>query len=175
MNRKKYQDSIRNMVTAAVFASLILVLTAFVHIPTHQGYVHIGDGLIYLAAAVLPAPYAIAASAIGAGLSDYISGYAVYVLPTVIIKSLTAAIFSSKGNKILTRRNLIVLIPAALICVGGYYAAGAAIDILSGTPFEASLIAALADIPTNIIQSVLSSILFIILAAALDKLKFKKS
>ena len=73
MNRKNYQDHLKYTVLAAMFAAMVYVMTAFVHIPTNQGYVHIGDGIIFLAAAILPAPYAMAAGAVGAGLSDYLS------------------------------------------------------------------------------------------------------
>ena len=45
------QENIKNMAITAMFAAMVYVLTAFVHIPTHQGYVHVGDGIIYLSAA----------------------------------------------------------------------------------------------------------------------------
>ena len=48
------------MTTTALFAALICITTAYIfHIPVgaNGGYVHVGDALIYLAAAVLPAPY----------------------------------------------------------------------------------------------------------------------
>ena len=37
------------------------------------GYIHLGDALIYLAAVLLPAPYAMAAGAIGGGLADLLT------------------------------------------------------------------------------------------------------
>lgn len=169
MNRSKYQVQIKNMILAALFAAMIYVMTAFVHIPTQQGYVHIGDGVIYLAAAILPTPFAMFAAAIGAGLSDYLSGYAIWVLPTVIIKAATAAVFTSKKDKILDKRNLLSIIPAGLICIGGYYISGVALAILSGSAAEAAFAAAIADIPTNAIQVAGSTALFIILGGAFDK------
>lgn len=166
MERRKSQEHLQNLVLAAVLSSMVYVLTAFLKIPTHQGYIHIGDGIIYLAATVLPLPYAMAVGAVGAGLSDYLSGYAVWVLPTVIIKALTAAAFTVKKDNIINARNIIGIVPAAVICVAGYYIASV---ILYG-----DFGAALSDVPTNIVQSVSSAALFIFLGLALDRMDFKK-
>ena len=174
MNRKLYQEHLKNIVLAALFAAMVYIMTAFVHIPTHQGYVHIGDGVIYLAAALLPTPYAIGAAAIGAGLSDYLSGYAMWVLPTMIIKAFTASVFTCKKQTIINKRNLLAIIPAVIICIGGYYIAGVLLAFLSGSSFNAAIVAALADIPSNLIQGVGSSVLFVILGTALDRTGIKK-
>ncbi len=174
MNRKSTGDHLKYMILAALFAAMTYVMTAFVHIPTNQGYVHIGDGVIFLAAALLPTPYAMAAGALGAGLSDYLSGYAMWVLPTMIIKAATAAVFSSKRQTIICKRNLAAIIPAAFICVGGYYIAGALLAFLSGSSITAALAAAVADIPSNIIQCVGSAVLFLLLGTALDRTGMKK-
>ena len=166
MERNKTQEHLKNLILAALFAAMVYVLTAFLKIPTHQGYIHIGDGMIYLAASLLPMPYAMAAGAIGAGLSDYLSGYAMWVLPTVIIKAVTVLAFSRKKDTIINVRNLIGIIPAIIICVGGYYLAS---GIMYG-----NFGAALSDIPTNLIQGVASAVLFVCLGFALDRMKFKK-
>ncbi len=166
MERKKRSEQLRYLVLTAVLSAMVYVLTAFIHIPTHQGYIHVGDGIIYLAAALLPWPYAMLTGAIGAGLSDYLSGYPLWVLPTVIIKALTVLAFSRSKPSIIHKRNLIGLVPAALIGIGGYYVAGA---ILYG-----SWAAALVDIPTNALQCVGSAALFVFLGLSLDKLSFKE-
>lgn len=166
MERKRTQEHLKNLVLAALFGAMVYVLTAFLKIPTHQGYIHIGDGIIYLAAALLPLPYAMAAGAIGAGLSDYLSGYAMWVLPTVIIKAVTVFAFSRKKDTIINVRNFIGIVPAILICVGGYYVAS---GILYG-----DFVSALADVPTNCIQGIGSAILFVFLGLALDRMNFKK-
>lgn len=173
MEREKTNQRLRYMVLAALFAAMVYVMTAFVHVPTHQGYVHIGDGVIFLAASILPAPYAVAASAIGAGLSDFLSGYAIWVAPTMAIKALTALVFSSAGERIIRRRNFAALIPAAAICVGGYYIAGALLALASGSDPAAAFGAALADVPTNLLQTAMSAALYIPLGLALDKMQFK--
>lgn len=166
MNRTKTQEHLKYLVLTALFAAMTYVLIAFLHINTNQGYFHFGDGMIYIAASLLPMPYAMAAGAIGGGLSDLLSGYAIWVLPTALIKAATAACFSRKNEKMICVRNLIALIPALVICVGGYYLAG---GLLYGD-FKAALI----DIPTNIIQSLGSAVLFVLIGLALDRAGFKK-
>ena len=55
----------RLLALSGLFAAVIFAVTAYIHIPTGLGYTHAGDGIIYLAASLLPAPYAAAASAVG--------------------------------------------------------------------------------------------------------------
>ena len=59
------------LVISALFAAAIAVMTAYLlHIPIPTGgYIHVGDALIYLAACLLPAPYAVGAAMVGAGLA----------------------------------------------------------------------------------------------------------
>ena len=166
MERKRSREHLKNVLMTALFAAMIYVVTSFVKIPTYQGYIHIGDGIMYLAAALLPAPYSIAAAAIGGGLADYLSGFAVWVLPTVLIKSAEAAMFTSKENKIVNRHNIIAVILSSVVCVAGYYLAE---GILYG-----NFVSALASIPTNLIQAVGSAVLFIFVGMSLDKTDIRK-
>lgn len=166
MERKKEQEHLKYLVLAAIFSAMVYVLTAFVRIPTHQGYIHVGDGIIFLAASILPLPYAMLTGAVGAGLSDYLSGYPMWILPTVIIKSLTAVSFTRNKPTIITKRNLFALVPALILCVGGYY--------LSAVILYGDWGAALIDIPTNCIQSAASAALFVFMGLSLDRAGFKK-
>ena len=161
------KEKTKNLVLTAMFAALVFAATAYIlHIPTQNGYIHIGDAFIYMAASILPAPYAVAAGAIGAALSDGLTGYAIWVLPSILIKSATAAVFTSKHRTILCRRNLLACAAALGLCAGGYYVAE---GILYG-----NFISALASIPTNILQAVVSIIIYGIIGFALDRLKFKE-
>ena len=166
MERKKSQEHLKNVLMTALFAAMIYVVTSFVKIPTYQGYIHVGDGIMYLAAALLPLPYSIAAAAIGGGLADYLSGFAVWVVPTVLIKSAEAALFTSRESKILSRHNMIAVILSSVICMAGYYLAEGLI--------YGNFIAALASIPTNLIQAVGSAALFAFMGMSLDKTGLRK-
>ena len=90
----------RNLVTSALLAAIICLVTGYIlHIPTpNGGYAHIGDAVIYLSASILPLPYAIACSAIGAGLADLTTGAIIWVVPTLIIKPILVLCFSNKTS-----------------------------------------------------------------------------
>ena len=57
----KTNQPLYRAVLAALFAAAIALATAYLlHIPLPTGgYVHLGDTLIYLAACLLPTPYAV--------------------------------------------------------------------------------------------------------------------
>ncbi|MGN1113664.1 MAG: TIGR04002 family protein [Oscillospiraceae bacterium] len=162
----KSNKQIKLLVFTGLFTAIIYVLTAFLHVPTIKGYVHIGDGIIFLAASVLPTPYAVFAAAVGGALSDALSGYWIWVPATLIIKGLTALFFTSKKPTILNVRNFIALIPALILCVGGY-------GLYSGIFIYGNLVAGFADAIPNVLQIATSAVLYIILGFALDKLHFK--
>ena len=163
-------------VIAAVFAALTAVMTAFLHIPSgvNGGYVHVGDAVIFLAASFLPTPYAVGAAAIGGGLADIISGAPLWAPFTVVIKALLALLISAKGEKMLSRRNMLMMIPCAAISIAGYYLASAIITVISGGAFSAGLIAAIGEIVGNFSQAIGSTVLYFVVAAVLDKTGFKR-
>ena len=112
------KKSTRLLCMAAIFTALVFVVTAYLHIPTNNGYIHVGDGLIYLAACMLPWPYAVAVGAGGALLADCLTGFAVWAPASVIIKSVTALLFTSKSKRIMGMRNRLMLLPAAVFLRG---------------------------------------------------------
>lgn len=158
-------QKIKLMCLAGVFTALVYVFTAYLHIPSHTGYTHVGDGFIYLAACLLPLPYAAFVGAVGALLADCLTGFAIWAPGSVIIKAVAVLFFVRKSEKIITLRNALALLPASAVCIGGYYLYEA---IITG-----NFVAPIAGIPGYITQSVLSSILFVVLGLALDKIKAK--
>lgn len=79
----------RKLMTTSMAAALIFLGTFVLKIPIITGYIHLGDGVILALSAVM-GPSAILAAAIGSALCDILSGYAMYALPTAIIKGLMA-------------------------------------------------------------------------------------
>ncbi len=155
------------LTTSALFAALICVTTAYVfHIPfgANGGYIHIGDALIYLGAAILPAPYAIAAAALGGLFADLFTA-PIWAPATFIIKAMVASSFTSKKKNIVNARNIIALFIAAIISIAGYYIAEV---IIFG-----NAAVAIASVVSSTIQAIGSSVLFITFGLTLDKMKFK--
>ncbi len=159
------QRQILRLCLAATMAAIIYVFTAIFHIPTHTGYTHVGDGFLYLAACLLPGPYAAAAGAIGAGLADLLSGYAIWAPGTVVIKSLTALCFSHRAERIVCPRNLFALVPAWALCIGGYF--------LYEGALTGNFAVALLGIPGYIVQVLCSTVLYLSLGKALDGARLK--
>lgn len=162
-------NKIKNIVLTALFASIIYVSVAFLfHIPTglNNGYIHLGDAFIYLGAAILPMPFNMIAAGIGAGLADVLSGSAIWLIPTLIIKSIIALSFTSKGDKILCKKNIIAVFISGFIGISGYYIAEL---ILLG-----NFLAPIAGVLPNLVQAIGSGLIFVLIAISLDKLNLKK-
>ena len=159
------KKQIRYMTLSGVFCALVFVFTAYLHVPVHTGYAHMGDGLIYVAACILPLPYGLFVGGIGALLADALTGYAIWAPGSLIIKAATVLMFSRKCEKILSARNLIALIPAWILCVCGYYLYE---GIITG-----NFVAPAAGVVGNLIQCAFSTALFIVIATVFDRLKIK--
>ena len=164
------RNLIKNLVISALFAAVIMLATGYLpRVPIAGGaggYVHLGDVFVYLAASFSGFPYGLAAAAVGAGIADLLTGYAVWMPGTIIIKALMALMFINNKKKILPVRNIIAVIPAGLICAGGYYVYEAIIVSSFKVP--------LASLPFNLIQAGISAALYIIIALALDKINIKQ-
>lgn len=160
------RNKIKLICITGIFTAIVYIFTAYLHIPSHTGYTHVGDGFIYLTASLLPLPYAVFTGAVGALLADCFTGFAIWAPASIIIKTLTVLFFTSKSKKIISVRNIIALLPSALLCIGGYYIYEA---IITG-----NLITPLSGVLGYITQSVFSSILYIALGIALDKFKIKE-
>ena len=115
--------SVKQLTLAGVLAALVFVLTYLpkVPVPVTGGYIHLGDGAIFLSVLLL-GPLGIPAAAVGSGLSDLIGGYMVYVIPTVIIKGLVALIAWKLYRKGSWVSAVIAFVIAEAIMVLGYFA-----------------------------------------------------
>ena len=164
MSHSNQQTHLRQLVLTALFASAITVMTAYIlHIPIPTGgYIHLGDALIYLAACLLPAPYA---AAIGAGLADLLTA-PMWVLPTLVIKAVLVLFFTSKSERVLCPRNCAAVVMAGLFSPAAYALAGCA---MAGT-----MTAFLPQFLGTLVQGIGSGALFLVIAPALDGVKLKE-
>ncbi|MDR2524898.1 MAG: TIGR04002 family protein [Oscillospiraceae bacterium] len=170
---RKTKSTLPHLSLAAVFTALITVFTAYIgHIPMpgNLGYLHFGDALIFLAACLLPKPWAMAAGALGGGLADILT-YPAYTLPTVIIKAMLPLAFSARRQKILCPQNLLALLPALLVSAAGYLTAQL---ILFRAEEAAAFGLVLQSLGGSLAQWAGSAVLFALLALALDKASLKK-
>ncbi|MEG2044490.1 MAG: TIGR04002 family protein [Clostridia bacterium] len=157
-------------IMAAMFAAIIFIFTFTTNLRLplpNGGYLHFGDSMIYLSALLIPTPFAIVAAAIGAGLADLLSGAVIWMPFTLIIKALMAFAFIGcfNSSKLLTVTTTIRAVIASGINIVLYYFAEAII--------MSNIAAPLATLSFNLIQSGGSFVIFVLIALALDKVKFK--
>ena len=155
----------------AIFTAIILLSTMLIKFSTGlgEGYIHFGDCFIYLSACVLPFPYCLIAGAVGGAFADILGGFAVWIIPTAVIKTLIAIPFTkkkkkNKSSKILSGKTALMTVASGTISIVGYFITECILY---------SVASATLSILGNTIQAVSSGILFIVMASALDKINFK--
>jgi len=118
---KKANPTVR-LALCGMMAALIFVATYFVKLPMAMtnGYVHLGDGFILLAASLLGWS-AVPAAAVGSMLADLLGGYAMYLLPTFVIKAGVAAVAVLALRAKHEWLKVLGLIAAEAVMVGGYF------------------------------------------------------
>ena len=168
MRNKK---SLLKITYTAIFTAIIMLCTMLIKFSTGlgEGYIHFGDCFIYLTACILPFPYCLVASALGGALADILGGYAVWAIPTAIIKILIALPLMlickrNQSSKILNVKTASTTIISGVISIVGYFVTECILY---------SVASATLSIIGNTIQAVSSGVLFIIVAGALDKMNFK--
>ena len=169
MNKTFKDSKVRLITMTGLMAAMTTIFTAYIfHVPvgTNGGYIHFGDSIIYLAAAMLPMPYAMLVGALGGGIADLLTA-PMWMIPTVIIKMLIVIPFSSRRNTIMSKRNLIAPIISFFISATGYYIAEA---ILFGT--KTAIISAFSG---SFIQSGGSALFFYLAAVAFDRAGVKRN
>ncbi|MBQ3180367.1 MAG: ECF transporter S component [Firmicutes bacterium] len=122
MTRIDFQENkVKILTVGGLMAALIAVATGYLKIPTAIGYFHLGDGFIFMAAALL-GPYGALAAAIGSALADLLASYFIYAPVTFVIKGLMgliAAFCLNKQSSLPTQ--IIVMVLAEVLMVLGYF------------------------------------------------------
>ena len=154
----------KEMCLAAVMAALIMVVTMVVQIPIPAvgGYVHIGDGLIFITAIIFGKKSGAWAGAVGACLADVLTGFAVWAPFSLVIKWIMGYVVgriaeNDKNRHICTRRKLFAIFVGILISAACYYAVGAI--------FVGSFTAAIVSIPLDLFQGGIGMVLYLIISA----------
>lgn len=175
MNSK---DRTFSVVMTALMIAIITVSVMFIKVPIPftQGYVHLGDAMIFMAVLVLGWKNGAIAAAIGGALGDILGGFPVWAPWTFCIKGLMAIVMGlliayAVKKRWVTIGNLplgaiIGMILAGVINVVGYYLAE---GIMYG-----NWAAALLGVPWNIGQFAVGLIIAWVLTAALMKTTARK-
>ena len=176
----KRTNRIDSMVMTALILGLILLSTAVfkIPVPLTQGYVHLGDTMIFLGVLVLGRKNGCIAAALGSAMADVLAGYAMYAPWTFVIKGLMAFVMGTFIEAMEKKERLTVKIagiPAAeligmmlggIMMVAGY--------CIADGFFAGNMAAGILGVPANIGQFVVGMVLASSLAAALYKTPAKK-
>ena len=89
----RFSSRTRSLALTGVLCAFVCAATMVIQIPspTH-GYVNLGDAMVLLSAMLLGPWYGAAAAGIGSALADLISGYAIYIPATLLLKALAAVL-----------------------------------------------------------------------------------
>lgn len=157
------------LVQAALFCALTFVATYFSIPAPVVGNVNLGDGILLIGAWWLGLPWGLA-SALGAMLADFASGYIVYMPATLVIKLLmvlTAVLLRrtlSRTSIPSLLQRVLSAIAAELVMVFGYYLFEAFFaKFLFENLEKASFVAPLINIPFNLIQALIAVVFFTVL------------
>ena len=170
------------IIQVGLMAAITYIATFMFHIPSFMGVVHLGDSMVLLGAILLGKKRGAISAAIGMSLFDILTGYTQWAIFTLIIKGLMAYIagiiaYRRKYNGESLKNNLFAFIVAGIFMIIAYFISGAIIAkfvmFTSATLNEAFLIA-LKDIPGNISQAIVGTVIALPLSITLKK-AFKKA
>ena len=147
----------RQLTLTAMMTAIVFVATFVPKIPIPLGYIHLGNAAIFLAVMFCGRRVGIISGIIGSALADFLSGFPLWILPTMFIKAAEAEIFFRLHKK----NFLLGLIAAGLIMVTGYTLAGAIL--------YDSLNAALASTPGLLIEAAVNAFATIVISAAIRR------
>lgn len=150
----------KDMVQTGLLTALVFVATYFINIrlpiAASGGLVHLGTAMLFISSIVFGKEKGAIAGALGMGLFDLSSGWALWAPFTFIIRGIMGYIIGliaySKGkNGNSFFMNLLAVIISSLWMIAGYYIAEI---ILYG-----NYLAPLASIPGNITQNVVGALI----------------
>lgn len=156
-----------SVVLTALMISLVLVGTILLRIPVPmtQGYVHLGDAMIYLGVLLLGRRNGIIAASVGSALGDIIGGYGFWAPWSLVIKGLMAltvavVIGASVRDSSLSRRIIAMTAGGAVMCAG-YFAAE---SVIYGSMASAAI-----AVPWNAAQAAVGILISLLIAGRLEK------
>ncbi|NLY19087.1 MAG: ECF transporter S component [Clostridiaceae bacterium] len=170
----KEKVHLRKIILTGLMITLVFIATSIIKIPTTNGYIHLGDGFVFISAYLLGPFYGAIAAGVGSMLADLLSPYAQWALPTFIIKSLMALIMGLIIRQKNKKQTSITVSAILIVWVGFFTAIKSALQKAVNTALD-NLAGALEDSPGNVqklagnVQTTLTIaiILFIVLVLAL--------
>ena len=156
--------SAQELCMTAVMTALVFLATFVPHIPIPLGYAHLGDAVIFLFALLLRRRDALFAACVGSALSDVLGGFALWALPTLVIKFLMVEVVCRvAGSAPGTARTAAAFLASSLWMAAAYTAFGALL--------YASVAAGLASAPGLLMEGVVNTAVALLVLPALRRLR----
>ena len=149
----------QELVFTALMTALVFAATYLPHIPIPLGYAHLGDAVIFLLALLAPRRSALFAACIGSALADFLGGFALWIVPTLVIKFVMAEIIyrvARRGGRIAPRMSIITALLLSSLWMAAAYT-------LAGAVLYASLSAGLASSPGLLMEGIVNAVLALLL------------
>ena len=180
--RTTENDRTYGLVMTALVMCLIMVATFVIRIPIPmtQGYVHLGDAMIFVGVLILGRNKGAVAAGVGSALADLIAGYAAFAPWTLLVKAamgfVTGLVLerAQKKGRVTEETEMKkaapfmvgAMIAGGLVMCAGYYVVESFV--------YSSWVVALASIPANIGQFAVGTVLAMLLSSALYKTPARK-
>lgn len=171
LNRETDRGNAWLLALTGLFAALGCVGTMVLQIPSPTGgYMNLGDAVVILGAWLLGPVYGAVAGGVGPALADLLSGYAVYVPATLVIKALMALTAAWLYRALGKRGLLLSALAAEVPMILGYWLFDGALAALSGGgALGLCLVGSAAGIPSNLVQAAFGAAASTLLALALRR------
>ena len=167
VKRESIHLSMTDFCMTAVCMALTCIATMLIQIPIPLGYAHLGDSVILITAYLFGPVVGALAGGIGSAMADILTGYPVWAVPTLLIKTImpliACYIFQNKVSRkpVISVRVLVGAVVTLLFMTAGYVFFG---GILYG-----SWALGLASAPGLLLKSVVNLIVFIVVGTGLSK------
>ena len=158
------------LVLNGLMIALVCMATMVIQIPIPmtEGYVNIGDSIIFVTSILFGPISGMIAGGFGSALADILTGYSHWALFTLLIKGfegyIVGIIVRENTNLI---KNILATSLGVIIMVSGY--------LLAGTFLQGSFIVALGSVSSNMIKGIVSIIIGIPIASYLLTVKYVKT
>lgn len=157
----------KDLCLTALFTAIVFVMTFVPKIPIPLGYAHLGDAAVLLAVVLLGKKQGAIAGAVGSALADLIGGFAIWIVPTLVIKYIMAWIFGiiskSHQNKFVINSGNLTAVFLGLVWMVAAYT-------IFGAILYDSMEAGLSSTPGLALKALLNAIIFLILVRPLQKI-----
>ncbi len=155
----------KSMTKLAILIALTVVMTMVIHIPIigGNGYVNLGDMVIFLAAMILGKKGGFIVGGLGSALADILLSYTHYAPITFIVKGIEGYIAGTLLEKNIGKKSpILAMVISGIWMAFGYYLAE--IFMYGGK-------AALASVPANLIQGLTGAVTSVLLFMSLKRTK----